>query len=117
MRRQQMKSQHSPESADKNIPVCFCFILSDKHKTPSPSLTLLQWKPFSSSLLVHPDDWAESLDVQYSNEMAEESTVCKVGVKNGKQKDTALSGGNLEDFQCLEAAHYPGNLKISGKRY
>lgn len=60
---------------------------------------------------------AKGLHVQYSNKMPEEGTVCQLRVKNGKQKDTALSGGNLEDFQCLEAAHYPWNLKISGKRY
>lgn len=49
--------------------------------------------------------------------MAKEGTVCNVGVKNGKPKDTALSRGNLEDFQSLEAAHYPWNLKKSGTFY
>lgn len=40
-----------------------------------------------------------------------------VGVKNGAVKDTALSRGNLDDFQSLEAPHDPWNLKKSGKCY
>lgn len=36
---------------------------------------------------------------------------CMHVFRMGKPKDTALSRGNLEDFQRLEAAHYPRNLR------
>lgn len=53
-----------------------CYILSDWHKTPFPSLMLQQC--FSSYLPIQPDDWADK--------MSNEGTVCNVGVQNGKPK-------------------------------
>lgn len=69
-------------------------------------------------MLIHLDDWAENCEAKpkqmKSNNISQEGPVYRVG-EFRMEKDTALSGGNLEDFQSLEAAHYPWNLKKSGK--
>ena len=54
---------------------------------------------------------------QWLNKMVKGSSACNVGVSDGKAKDTALSRGDLHDFQSLQAAHCPWNFKKSGKRY